>query len=74
MQNPNQPQVTLEMMKNATELKCEECENTTFEEVVKLRKLSKIITGQPKDTLVPIPMFACKKCGHINKEFDIDDM
>jgi uncharacterized Zn finger protein len=72
--NPNQPQVTLEMMKNATELKCEECEHDTFEEVLKLRKLSKLMTGQPKDTLVPVPMFACKKCGHINKEFDIDTM
>ena len=68
------PQVTLEMMKNATELKCESCQHDTFEEVLKLRKLSKLVTGQTKDTLVPVPMFACKKCGHINKEFDINQM
>jgi len=71
MQQPQQ-QVTLEMMKNATEIKCEKCENNTFEEILKLRKLSKILTGQPKDTLVPVPMFSCKECGHVNKEFDID--
>jgi uncharacterized Zn finger protein len=71
--NPNQ-QVTMEMMKNATELKCEDCQNNTFEEVLKIRKLSKLFTGQPKDTLIPIPMFACKKCGHINKDFDVDTM
>lgn len=74
MNNPNQQQVTLEMMKNATEMKCEKCENNTFEEVLKIRKLSKLYTGQPKDTLIPIPMFACKECGHINKDFDVDTM
>ena len=61
-------------MKSATVLKCESCDNDTFEEVIKLRKLSKLVTGQAKDTLVPIPMFACKKCGHINKEFNIDEL
>jgi len=73
MQN-GQQQVTLEMMKNATEIKCEKCDHDTFEEVLKLRKLSKIVTGQAKDTLVPVPVFACKKCGHINDEFDIENM
>ncbi len=71
--NQPQQQVTLEMMKSAKEIVCESCKNNTFEEVLKLRKLSKIITAQSKDTLVPIPMFACKKCGHINKEFDVTD-
>lgn len=72
MQQPQR--VSLEMMKNATEIKCEMCENDTFEEVIKLRKISKLLTGSQKDTLVPMPMFACKKCGHINKEFDIENM
>lgn len=71
---PTQPQVTLDMMKNASELKCEKCENDTFTEVLKLRKIDKSVTGQPKDTLVPVPMFACTKCSHINKEFDIENM
>ena len=72
--NPNQQQVTLEMMKSATTIKCEKCESTRFEEVVELRKLSKSVTGQDKDTLVPIPMFACKKCGHVNDEFNVENM
>jgi len=69
-----QPQVTLEMMKQSKEILCEECGNNTFEEILKLRKLSKLITAQPKDTLIPVPMFACKKCGNINDEFDIGDL
>lgn len=66
-----QPQITLEMMKNATDIKCEACDNDTFEEVIKIKKISKLLTGQPKDSVVPIPMFACKKCGNINKDFDV---
>lgn len=68
-----QPQISLDQMKNATTIKCEKCENETFEEVLKLKKLSKIYTGQNKDTLIPIPLFVCKKCGHINSEFDINN-
>jgi len=71
---PGQQQVSLEMMKEATEIVCEKCKNTTFKEVLKLRKIDKSKTGQEKDTLVPVPMFSCTKCGHINKEFDIDNM
>ncbi|NPV12799.1 MAG: hypothetical protein HPY57_13520 [Ignavibacteria bacterium] len=72
MQQPHR--VSMEMMKNATEIKCESCGHDTFEEVIKLRKISKLITGSSKDTLIPMPMFACKKCGNINKEFDITDL
>ena len=69
-----QQQVTLDMMKKSTEIKCESCEHNMFEEVVKLRKVSKLMTGQDKDTLIPVPMFACKKCGHVNKDFDIGEL
>lgn len=67
-------QISSEMLKNATEMICENCKNDTFIEVLKIRKLSKLYTGQQKDTLIPIPMFACSKCGHINKDFDIENI
>ena len=52
MQQPQQTQqVTLEMMKQASEIKCDDCGHDTFEEVLKLRKVAKDITKQPKDTL-----------------------
>lgn len=63
--------ITIDVLKNSSEVVCEVCNNNTFEEVVKLRKVSKIITGSSKDTLIPLPTFACKKCGHINKEIDV---
>jgi hypothetical protein len=50
---------------------CEQCNNTTFSEAYMLRKVSKFLvaTASDKDQLIPIPVFQCAKCGHINNEF-----
>lgn len=34
-----------------------------------LRKVSRILMGDTKDGVLPIPVFTCSKCGHVNKEF-----
>ena len=41
----------------------------TFVQVYRMRKLSALLspTGQP--TMIPLQVFACAKCGHINKGF-----
>lgn len=67
-----QQELNPEMMKNATTIKCEECGCENFEEILKLKKLSKLHTGSQKDTLIPIPVFGCKNCGHVNSEFDME--
>jgi DNA-directed RNA polymerase subunit RPC12/RpoP len=48
---------------------CEECDNQIFQEGVMLRKASRFITGTAQDALIPIQVFACSKCGHVNEEF-----
>ena len=48
---------------------CEKCDNQTFSEAFILRKVSRFLTGQPQDGLVPIPVFSCTACGHVNNEF-----
>lgn len=65
MENLNQAN----SIKNSTEVQCEKCKGTTFQEVLKIRKLSKLLTGAPKDSYIPIPTFQCASCGHINTEF-----
>ena len=55
----------------ATNMECEECKNDTFIQAVNLQRLSKIVTATDKDMVRPIPVFACAKCGHVNKEFRI---
>jgi uncharacterized Zn finger protein len=48
---------------------CDECGHEVFQEGMMLRKVSKFLTGNPQDGLVPIPVFQCTKCGHVNQEF-----
>ena len=48
---------------------CDACDNNTFTEAVILREVSKFLTGQMQDGIVPIPVFACTTCGHVNKRF-----
>jgi uncharacterized Zn finger protein len=52
-----------------TGVTCDKCGNHSFQEVVLLRKASRFITGTAQDAMIPIPVFACSKCGHVNEEF-----
>ena len=48
---------------------CEECGHVHFQQVLIIRKASGLLTGTGKTTYVPIPVFACTDCGHVNTEF-----
>jgi hypothetical protein len=67
----NQLKLNVDLSKNSTPIKCEnlECENDTFREVMYIRRISKLITGAPNDSYMPIPTYQCSKCSHINKDF-----
>ena len=54
-----QPKYTLSDTKEAT---CP-CGCNVFHEAFMLRTLSRIITGEAKDTLVTVPIVVCDKCG-----------
>jgi uncharacterized Zn finger protein len=56
-------------LNKTTPIVCEKCGNQTFTEAVILREVSKFLTGQPQDGIIPIPVFACNSCGHINEKF-----
>lgn len=56
-------------LNKTTGVVCEECENTTFQEALMLRKVSRFLTGDAQDGIMPIATFACIKCGHVNQEF-----
>jgi len=64
-----QQQLNVDIKKNSTAIKCEGCQGETFKEVVFLRKISRLYTGAPTDSIVPLPTFQCASCGHINKDF-----
>ena len=52
-----------------SEMKCDECENNTFKQTMMLRKVSAIVSPNGKETIIPVGVFACEKCGHVNDEF-----
>jgi len=66
----SQQQVNMNIsLDKTTEIICDECGNNTFIEGMILRKASRFITGTSQDAMIPIPVFICNKCGHVNQEF-----
>lgn len=61
----------VEYLKHSTGVKCENegCESSNFIEVVRIRKVSGLITGLGREMLIPVPVYACADCGHINEMF-----
>jgi len=49
-------------------LACDECNNQAFEPAFLLRKVSALVSPSGKETVVPIQLFACNSCGHINED------
>ena len=63
-----QPQMPLDMSK-ATEVICNECNSTDFIQVYQMKRLSAFVSPTGAEALIPIQLFGCKSCGHINEEF-----
>jgi len=55
-------------LSRATMVECESCANKSFKQTIIIKKLSAIISPTGEETLVPIGVFACEKCGHVNKD------
>jgi len=64
-----QAQETIDMSQT-TPIKCEKCENQTFKQTLLLRKVSALVSPNGQEQYVPIAVFACEKCGHVNSEFE----
>ena len=56
-------------LNQTTPVLCENCGHHYFEQAVHVRKVSGLITGTGQTSYLPIPVFACKSCGHVNTEF-----
>lgn len=50
-------------------VQCEECGSIHFTQALHIRKASGLLTGTGQTSYIPIPVFACLKCNHINSEF-----
>lgn len=66
----SQDQIKLNIdLKKTQEVTCEKCDGKVFTEGLMLRKASKFLAGTAQDALIPLPVFACSACGHVNEEF-----
>ena len=64
-----QAQQTIDMSQT-TSISCEKCENSTFKQTLLIRKLSALVSPNGQETVIPVAVFACEKCGHVNAEFE----
>ena len=67
--NMQQPQLNLDISQT-TEETCESCGHSVFTQAYKMRKLSALLSPAGQETMIPVGVFACEKCSHINKEFE----
>ena len=61
-------------LSNATTLECEECKCKAFKQSLLLKKLSPLLSPTGQGALIPVAVFACDNCGHVNKEFEEADI
>ena len=66
--NREQPGLNIDFSQTTAEI-CGKCGNDTFVQVFKIRKLSALLSPAGKETMIPMQVFACVKCGNINSAF-----
>ena len=49
------------------EIVCDGCGHNTFQQVFYMRKISAILIGE--ESIMPISVFECTRCGHVNDIF-----
>ena len=45
---------------------CEKCQNIEFDSVVRFKRVSPLYTKNGKEAFIPVEIFVCSKCGHLN--------
>jgi hypothetical protein len=69
--NPNKPinaQAQLDLSQTLP-ITCDECGKENFVIKFKLRRLSALVSPSGEEMIIPMQVFACSNCGHINEEF-----
>jgi len=66
--NPPSPHMNIDL-KEAEDIKCDECENLYFTPVVRIKKISPLMSPSGEEMLAPIQTFQCTSCNHVNKQF-----
>ena len=65
----NQEQQINVNLKDAEDIKGGEGENLYFIPVVRVKRISPLMSPSGEEMLAPIQTFQCSSCGHVNKQF-----
>lgn len=57
------------LIRSADDITCDSCGATNFINVYKIRRISGLMSGTGRDMVVPVPVYACADCGHVNEKF-----
>ena len=66
---PQMPDLSNVDLTHAKTLECEKCQCKGFKQSLMLKRLSALVSPNGQEALIPVAVFACEKCSHINKDF-----
>ena len=69
IQQPQQQQQQQVDLSKTTGLKCENCNGHFFDQTLLIRKISKFLSGTNEDAVTFVPVFVCRNCGDLLKQF-----
>jgi|TARA_R110000787_G_scaffold240540_2_gene346764 DNA-directed RNA polymerase subunit RPC12/RpoP len=70
MGGKDQPNAQVKLdINDLTDIVCENCGSKIFREATMFKKLSALLSPTGKEQVVPIPVYRCDECGHINDGF-----
>lgn len=56
-------------LSSAENIECDECENECFERAFIIKRISPLLSPNGQETLIPLQVFKCSACNHINEKF-----
>ncbi len=66
--NTNDMQVKV-ALKDTTDVTCDNCGHKFFTQLMMFKKLSAVMSPNGQESLIPVQVFACNSCGHVNDQF-----
>ena len=56
-------------LKDTSDVTCEKCDHKLFTQLMMFKNLSAVMSPTGEESLIPIQVFACNDCGHVNEQF-----
>ena len=69
---PGQPDPNMQVkvaLKDTQDVSCEKCGHKLFVQLMMFKKLSAVMSPTGEESLIPVQVFACNDCGHVNEQF-----